>query len=309
MFKYKNAMISMAVVAMLAACGGGGGGDGDRTGNRGGNGGTTQPDQSGAIAPTADQKLAAGVFTLSGGGVAMGGSGDTISQLPYDEFVRGPDNPRTGEPPVAGYGLYAQALGTNAPLESFGFTTTFGSTSEGATGTSVGRVAFELQDQTTGTEDPARALRIMVDQVTYTVNAMGDVSVSLGQDSKAYVYAKNGANSATVTTTAASNLVRIVEGIESADPARFALMLDVDQAVTDALAAATTAGQSEVLDSVKTFSATAESPFKVSISFSNLDIERAGTDLAAPTISVNGSGVAGVRDGSGATGYLQVGTR
>lgn len=300
MFKPKNALISLAVVALLAACGGGGGGNDDDNGNPNNNPPpTTQQPGDQSAAATADTQWTAGTFNLSGPGVVIGTSETAVQQRDYTAFTSTTDR---GD--GTGYGLYGQDAGENAPIEKFGLSFSFAPATPGTASTSVGRIAFEMADQVaSGATDPTNALRILVDNVTYAVDAGNNVTVTLGAESKVYVYAKNGTGSATVSTTA-TDLVSVVQNPGGDDTTRFAIVLDVDKAVTDALAA-TTAGSTEnqVLESVKTFEGTAASPLKTSIVYSNLNVDNAGADLAGPTISF--PSVAGVRDGSGVSGFVQ----
>lgn len=302
MFKYKNAMISMAVVAMLAACGGGGGGSNRDDGGNGGTGGTGGTGGD-AVASTEDAKFD-GNMALSQ--VLLGPDGS--QPLTYEQFTD--TTPRAADDPENpnGYGSYYPRSGVNAPVSTVGYRLSYETPTTPAAA-SVGRAAFELKDQTAG--DTQEVLQILVDKVNVSAEA-GDVSFAVPQDAKMYLYAKNSSNqTTTVEITAPSAVVKEVP--IAGDPSSFGLLFDVDAAVTAAIQNTTDPEKLAVLNSIKTFSAEPASPFATSLSFSNLNIVTGAqsTALAVNDIRVTGfNSVPGILNGGGIggekAGYIQV---
>ncbi|MDQ9169238.1 hypothetical protein Q8A64_02320 [Oxalobacteraceae bacterium R-40] len=300
MFKYKNAMISMAVVAMLAACGGGGGG-GDDDSSAGG-GGTNNPPAgggTGVVAPTTDQKLAGdfSVANVLAGPVVIG----------VDDFIS--KEPRTGADNTGGYGIYGvdPTAATDAPLDTIGLRLAYDNSATAET-TSRGRIAFELKDQATTEQE---VLQIMIDQVDVTVtpgagDAPDTVSFAVPSTAKMYVYAKNSAGQEANVSLAADDA--LVIDAQSTPTVGGDLVTDVSLDVNAAVLAAKGAASGQalsVINSIRNFSAPKETPFEVSLSYSNLSIVRGADPVTVPAVSVTKSGVAGVANGGGLTGYSQ----
>lgn len=306
MFKYKNAMISMAVVAMLAACGGGGGGGKDgSSGGGAGNGGTggAGGGSGGAVASIEDEKFA-GNMALSQ--VLLGPDG--TQPLTYEQFTSNTPRPADDPENPNGYGSYYPRSGTDAPVSTVGYRLNYAAPDTPAAA-SVGRVAFELKDQ--AADASQEVLQILVDKVNVTAEA-ADVNFAVPQDAKMYLYAKNSAGeTTTVEITAPSTVVREVP--IAGDPSSFGLLFDVDAAVTAAIQGTTDQTKLAVLNSIKSFSAEPAAPFATSLSFSNLNIVMGAesTPLVVEDIKVTGfDTVPGILNGGGIggekPGYIQV---
>jgi hypothetical protein len=299
MFKQKNALISLAVVSLLAACGGGGGDDD--------NGGTSNPPPGQAA--TVDAKLA-GTAVLSQDFVLFERA-DAPFPIGYVDFTSTTprvDDPATPENEGAtGYGAYGFARGEAAPLEAFGYRLSFTPTTAGVAETKTGRIAFEIQDQASVTQ--REVLRIEIDKITTSVDAAGVLTVDVADDAKVYVHATNSAGQkATVDAPALDALVK--QSAVAGNPGAIDLLLDVDGAVVTALAAAVGSGSDlAVLNSVKDFAGGVDAPMEVALTISNLAMtleSNTATALVGKTITVDGSGLPGVTGGGVAKGYLQV---
>jgi hypothetical protein len=308
MFKPKNTLISLAVVALLAACGGGGGDDNPNAGGSSdgnGNGNPTAPGGQ-TFESTADAKLASGFE--SNNQVLIGNNSSTgYAKFASTDFSDNTARPAT-DPFPGSYGLYAQERTTNAPLKSFGYDFRLSGTSAAENGT--GRVAFELKDQATAQQE---VLRILVDKVNYTVATAGagfTPTVTIPADAKVYVFAQNAAGQkASVNVAAASDLVTVIPTPGSAVAGDYSIVLNVDKAV--AAAAAGAGGQDQtVLQGVKDFRATKTEPFAVTMSLSNVSMASVSATGSAPLVvadlGVDNTKVAGIKDGAGYSGFLAV---
>jgi hypothetical protein len=305
MFKYKNAMISMAVVAMLAACGGGGGGGKSTGGSSDGGGGNGGPvgGGSGGVVSLEDQKFA-GNMTL--GQVLLGPDG--TQALSYEQYTS--NTPRAADHPENpnGYGSYYPRSGTNAPLATVGYRLNYAAPDTPAA-ESVGRVAFELKDQATGAGQ--EVLQILVDKLNVSAAAT-DVNFAVSQDAKMYLYAKNSAgDTTTVEITAPSTVVREVP--IAGDPSSFGLLFDVEAAVSAAIQGTSDPAKLAVLNSIKSFSAEPAAPFATSLSFSNLNIVRGAESAPVVVGDIKVTGfdtVPGILNGGGigdaTPGYIQI---
>lgn len=293
MFKQKNALISLAVVTLVAACGGGGGSDNDDIVD--GGGGTV-------IQPTVDAKLA-GTAALAGDLVLFETSG-TLVPIAYTAFTS--ETPRTDG---TGFGAFGFAKGDVAPLEAFGYRLTFTPTTPGTAETRTGRLAFELQDHSTLVTAQREALRIEIDKITTSVDAAGGLTVDVADDAKVYVHATDSTGQkATVNAPALDALIRqsaVGDGSGAVD-----VVLDLDAVVATALAAAVgSSANLAVLNRVKDFAGGADAPMEVALTLSNVNMvlgSDATTALVGKTITVDGSGLPGVTGGGVAKGYVQI---
>jgi hypothetical protein len=303
MFKYKNAMISMAVVAMLAACGGGGGGGG----NDNPGGGNNPPAGDGTtVVSDADLNNA---LTLESAGILVP-QGTGYAPQSYDGFnsnvARG-----AGDPNAGGYGLYGYdgGVGTGAPIEAFAIRVDpipdDLATAPTADDTKTGSVAFQLQDQASVAN--GQILRILISQVSTTVTPAGVLSVDVLDGAKLTVYAKNEAGTeSTVTVDATDALFTAVAATpEVGSPAgdtSYDIVLNVAAAVAAAKAAPD--ANAAVFNSIEQFRSGRTVPFETVFTMTNANIATGATgeqgkDILIGTRSVSGQG--------GINGYVQVG--
>lgn len=269
MFKHKNALISLAVALLVAACGGGGGGDtapATPPANTGGNtdtGGNVQ-------APQADPL--AGHLTLSANQVAKNGALISLSDF-------------------ADPGAYGIAPGANAPIESFGIRVL---PALEANQSKTVRVAVDLTDSATGAP---QALKLLLDKVTFAVDANNVLSVTVPADAKAYVYAKNSAGTVNASSTGAlGSVVHLVGGIPG-DTASRVLTVNIDEIVGKVKATPGTA--QPVFDALPAM----VGKFAMNVTLSNVTLQsEAEVASAGETVDVTGSGQAPVT-GGGVKGF------
>lgn len=301
MFKYKNAMISMAVVAMLAACGGGGGGGDDATNPPagGGTGGTGGGDGGTAVVSDADLSNA---LALGAAGVLIPQGTGFVGQT-YPAF-----NSNTDRGDGTSYGLFGYEAGTNAPIASFAISVDPIPDDVTATAddTKTGSVAFQMQDQASVAN--GQILKILVSQVSTTVTAAGAMTVDVADDATLTVYAKNEAGEVATVTVPATDALFSVTAVTPPEfspegDTEYRVVLDVDAAVAAAKAGAagTDAG---VLNDIAQFNSGAAVPFEVAFTMTNANIATGaegeqGKDIAIDNRTVSGQG--------GINGYIQVG--
>jgi predicted RNA-binding Zn ribbon-like protein len=246
---------------------------------------------------------------LSGDLVTFQSDAALIS-ISYTDFTS--NTPRVDDPATAGfdesttgYGAYGFAKGANAPLQAMGYRINFAQTTPGTVQSMTGRLAFELQDQASVAQ--REILRIEIDKITASVDINDQLTFTAAPDATVYVYAKNSAGlSATVNAPATAALIK--QTAVTGDPTSTDMLLDVNAAVTAALAAAS-GTQAAVLNTVKDFAAGVEAPFEVALTLSNVNMvlgSNTATALVGKTITVDGSGLPGVTGGGIAKGYLQV---
>jgi hypothetical protein len=308
MFKYKNAMISMAVVAMLAACGGGGGSNGNGGGGGSNPGDTNNPPTGGGNAIVSDADLS-GALTLENAGVLIP-QGTGFAPQAYSAFnsnaARGPGDPNEG-----GYGLYGYdgGVGTGAPIEAFAIRVDpiadDIAAAPTADDTKTGSVAFQLQDQASVAN--GQILRILVSQVSTTVTPAGALSIDVLDGATLTVYAKNEAGTETTVTVPATDALFTVAAAtpEAGSPAgdtSYDIVLNVAAAVAAAKAAP--GANAAVLDSIEQFRSGRTVPFETAFTMTNANIASGATgeqgkDITIGTQTVSGQG--------GINGYIQVG--
>ncbi len=251
MFKLKNAALATAVILALAACGGGSSDpvvNDPPTQPGGENPGGENPGGENPGDPPATDAAFEGSMTLAADQVLVNGN-----PLPYSAFVT--------------TGLFGQAPGTYAPLQTVGlrvFQVGMNGQSETV------RVGFELADVT----DAAR-IQILVDQATLSVDAPGNMEISVPATATAYVVATVGGTTSTVAVTGLpADVVRFTPIAD--DPTSLGLTLDVDAIMGAALAAAPAEDQPllQALPDV-------EGEFRLRLAVSGIDLQTsAGTDLA-----------------------------
>jgi hypothetical protein len=284
MFKQKNSLIAVAVVVLLTACGGGGGGSGTptdpgtNTTPTGGGGGGGTP-----VGTTVQDTNVAGFMRL--GQVAVNGN-----LFDYPDFQ--------------GTGIYAQAKGTVAPLQTFGLRVTQNENpTTGASGN--GHVGVELMDVAA---NAPQQLQLIVDRVDYKIGASGDWTVAVPASAKLYVHVKNstgGVADMTVTGLPADVVKAVAFG--PTDPGAQVLTVDIDKALVTARAKGTDA-QKAVLDSLKQFKGT----FNMNVTFSALNVRYAAgaaipAKLEGANITVGGETAQGTdTKGSGVKGKFSI---
>lgn len=281
MFTQKNAVIAVAVAVLLAACGGGGG-DSGTPANTNPN---TNPSGGGDTSPgiTVQDNNVAGFMRL--GQVAVNGN-----LFDYPDFQ--------------GSGIYAQAKGTVAPLQTFGMRVTQNENpTTGASGN--GHVGVELMDTAANTP---QQLQMIVDRVDYKIGASGDWTVAVPASAKLYVHVKNstgGVADMTVTGLPADVVKAVAFG--PTDPGAQILTVDIDKALVTARAKGTDA-QKAVLDSLKQFKGT----FNMNVTFSALNVRYAAgaaipAKLEGANITVGGETAQGSgTKGSGVKGKFSI---
>jgi hypothetical protein len=287
MFKHKNAFISLAVAVVLAGCGGGGGGDTPATASTTTT--TTTTTTTPPVTPpvvTVDESLMTGSFTLVGNQILFNGIGITT-----DQFANTAATPK---------GAYGFAEGVNAPLQTFGFRVGPDGMDTDAGQTKVARLALELKDRATG---GVQTMQVLIDQVTISVSATNQLTVSVPSTAKAYVYVKNSAGQ-TVNQTAvnlAADMVKLTT--ISGDATSHGLTLDLDAAITAAVNAAQgDTGKLAVLNSLKDFAG----EFDMNVTLSNVAMKKTdGSALAGAAITVTGSDQPAV-NGAGVKGILNL---
>jgi hypothetical protein len=269
MFKHKNALISLAVALLVAACGGGGGGDTAPATPPANTGGNTDPGGN-VQAPQADPL--AGHLTLSANQVAKNGALISLSDF-------------------ANPGAYGIAPGTAAPIESFGIRVL---PALEANQSKTVRVAVDLTDSATGAP---QALKLLLDKVTFAVDANNVLSVTVPADAKAYVYAKNSAGTVNASSTGAlGSVVHLVDGIPG-DTASRVLTVNIDEIVGKVKATPGTA--QPVFAALPTM----VGKFAMNVTLSNVTLQsEAEVASAGETVDVTGSGQAPVT-GGGVKGF------
>jgi hypothetical protein len=298
MFKHKNVFISLAVAALLAACGGGSDSTPAATTASASTATTakpaattpaattpaattpaaTPPAANPPAAVTVDNTMMSGDLQLASGELLVNGQ-----QLPYSAFV---------DPGATSNGLYGfqtlSTFGLRVKPENFAVSPTNESKTV--------RLGFELLDKSTaGTKE---TLQIIIDKVTVTfVAATGDLTVSIPADAKMYAYAKNvsGTANATVTTVPA-NLVSLTA--IPGDTTSKALTLDVAGAITAAKTAA--AANAAVFNAVNDYT----DRLTLNMTISNIALKSAATPpvalAAGKDIAVTGSGQPSILNGDAA---------
>jgi hypothetical protein len=288
MFKDKNVLISLAVAALLAACGGGGGGSTPASTASTSTTARTSTTTPTTPAPTivVDESLMAGFMLLVGNQVLFDGTGITT-----DQFSNTAATPK---------GAYGFAKGTNAPLQTFGLRVRPEDMAIDAGQTKVARLAFELKDRAVG---GVQVAQLMIDQVTISVSATNQFTVSVPATAKMYIYVNNasGQNANLTVGSLAADLVKLTT--ISGDASSHGFTLDLDAAVTAALAAAQgDTAKLAVFNSLKDFAG----EFDLNATLSNVAIHKEdGTTLAGAAITVTGSGQPAV-NGSGVKGILNL---
>jgi hypothetical protein len=282
MFKQKNALIAVAVAVLLAACGGGGSSD-----NSAPTGTNTNTNTGGDNTPpgtTVQDNKVAGFMLL--GQVGVNGN-----LFEYPQFQ--------------GTGIYAQAKGTVAPLQTFALRVTQNENpTTGASGN--GHIGVELMDTAANTP---QQLQLIIDRVDYAIGTSGDWTVAVPASAKLYVHVKNstgGVADMTVTGLPADLVKAVAFG--PTDPGAQVLTVDIDKALVTARAKGSDA-QKAVLDSLQQF----KGIFNMNATYSALDIRYAASAGATPAqlggadITVGGQTVSGSgAKGSGVKGKFSI---
>jgi hypothetical protein len=288
MFKDKNALISLAVAVVLAGCGGGGGGGTPVTASTTTTTTATTPTTPPVTTPVVvvDESLMAGFFALVGNQIMF----DDIA-ITTDQFADATATPK---------GAYGFAKGTNAPLQTFGLRIRPEDMGVDAGQSKTARLALELKDRATG---GLQTLQVMIDKVDIAVSATSQVTVSVPASAKLYVYAKNSAGQSTNVTVSnlAADMVKLTT--ISGDASSHGFTLNLDAAITAALAAAQgDTAKLAVVNSLKDFAG----EFDMNVTLSNVTIKKVdGTALAGAAITVTGSGQPAV-NGAGVKGILNL---
>lgn len=310
MFKQKNVLISLAVAALLTACGGGGGSDSTDT--------TTPPATTPpattppattppATTPPAttppdtatpvDQTTMKGFLQLVGDELVFSTTTITVAQL---------QNEGNGFP--QGVGPFAR--GTNAPLQSFGIRVMPEEmSSPDVVEAKRVRMAFDLTEEanSAGVGETAESLQLMIDQVDISVSASNaatepnKLSVTVPSTAKLYVYIK-GATAAPVNLTVSGLPANVIKLNNIAgDPFSKAFTLDLEALMTHILATAQGTDLAAA-QSVAAFVGT----FSMKTTVSNVSMKRANAAaLTGPSITVTGSNQPAVT-GAGVAGRVIV---
>jgi hypothetical protein len=297
MFKHKNVLISLAVAALLAACGGGS----DSTPATTTAAATTTPAATTPAATTpaattpaattppattppattpvtVDNTMMSGDLQLASGELLVNGQ-----QLPYSAFVD--------------QGATSNGLFGFQTLSSFGLRVKPENFAVSATDeTKTVRLGFELLDKSTA--GTAETLQIIIDKVTVSVSATtGELSVSIPADAKMYAFAKNVAGTANATVTAVPAGLVSLTAIPG-DATSKALTLDVAGAINAAKAAA--AANAAVFTAVNDYT----DRLTLNMTISNIALKSADTPpvalAAGKDISVTGSGQPSILNGDAA---------
>jgi hypothetical protein len=291
MFKHKNVMISLAVAALLAACGGGS--DSSTPAAATATPAATTPAATtpaattpAATTPAATTPVVTVDNTMMSGDLQLASSELLINgqQLPYSAFV---------DAGATSNGLYGfqtlSTFGLRVKPENFKVSPT--------DETKTVRLGFELLDKS-ATPGSKETLQIIIDKVTVTyVAATGDLSVSIPAGAKMYAYAKNvaGTANATVSTVPASLVsLTAIPG----DTTSKALTLDVAGAITAAKTAA--AANAAVFNAVNDYT----DRLTLNMTISNIALKSAATPpvalAAGKDITVTGSGQPSILNGDAA---------
>jgi hypothetical protein len=278
MLMKKNALISIAMVLALAACGGGSdGGDPPQTTNppAGGN-----PPPGGDNPPSnVDDTVMEGHLMLVGDQVLFNGIGITLEQFAN--------------------GAYGFAKGTYFPLETFGLRLMPTEMTVPDGQSQRARVAVELVDSAA---DGQQAAQMMIDEVDMEVDAAGAWTVSIPPTATLYVFARDAAGQTAniAVTNLPADLINLtaIDG----DSTSNGFTIDLDRAFEQVVAGAPAEDQA-VFNSVIGFTG----DFNMRTTVSNVEIRSQSGDapLTGASITVTGSGQPAVT-GAGVQGVLQV---
>jgi hypothetical protein len=286
MFKDKKVLISLAVAVFLAGCGGGGGGTPSTASTTTTTTTTTTTPPVTPPVVVVDESLMSGFLQLVGNQVLFNGIGITT-----DQFANAAATPK---------GAYGFAEGTNAPLQTFGLRVRPEEMAVEAGQSKTARLAIELKDRAVG---GLQTMQLMIDQVTISVSATNQLTVSVPATAKMYVYINNaGGQNATVTVpNLAADLVQLttIDG----DASSHGLSLNLDAAITAAINAAQgDTAKLTVLNSLKDFIG----EFDMNATVSNVVLQKTdGTALAGASITVTGSEQPAV-NGAGVKGIINL---
>lgn len=271
----KNAIVSLAMVLALAACGGSDGGDPPATNPPP----TDTNNPPGGNPPPVNDTVLEGHLLLVGDQVLFNDIGITTEQFAT--------------------GAYGFAKGTTFPLQSFGLRLMPVDMITDSGQTQKARVAFELIDAAAGGQ---QAVQMMINEVDVAVDAAGQWTVSVPSTATLYVYTRTATGetaNATVTGLPA-DLIRLSP--ISGDSTSSGLTLDVDRAFEQVVTAASVAAQ-PVFNSVIGFTG----DFNLRTTISNVEIrsQTGDTALTGASITVTGSDQPAVT-GAGVQGMLLI---
>jgi hypothetical protein len=279
MLTKKNALISMAVVLALAACGGGGS-DSDATPATTPPGDTTPP--GGETPPPAngeDQTVMEGHLLLVGDQVLFNGIGITMEQFAT--------------------GAFGFAKGTNFPLQTFGLRLMPVEMAIEAGQSQRARLALEMIDAAASGQ---QAVQLMINEVDIAVDASGTWTVSIPSTATLYAYARDaaGASANLAVTNLPADLISLTD--ISGDSTSKGLTIDLDAALGEVVAGAT-GEQLTTFQKVAGFTG----DFTLRSTLSNVEIrsQTGDAELVGDSITVTGSGQAAV-SGAGVEGLLKI---
>jgi hypothetical protein len=295
MFKYKNAMISMAVVAMLAACGGGGGG-----GNDDDNGNPSNPPAGGGgDTVVTSENLSGAAVSLDTAGILVPQATETIP-VTYAQFSdTTPRDAASGN--EGGYGTFTgEPYGTAAPLRFFGVRVLDeAGDAVSANDSKPGRLVFQFQDNDAVVAAQRENLSIEIDNVT-TTRTGGEISIALGEGAQVHVSARNSAGdpSGVVSLAATAAMFTVTDNEGTND-----IILNVDTIVAAAVDAAAEGTAKTVMTSVRNFGSTVREPFAVSMTLTNVDFANAAAATSGANVKVGTRNT--VSGEGGVSGFVQ----
>lgn len=310
MLKMKSAALSIAVILALAACGGSSdavdptAAPGTPTSPGGDN---TPPPADPGGNPTPPPEPPPPADAVINGDMVLGANQVLFNDADpaTEDGILPIDYPTFSDTTRGAYGI---AGGTNAPIQSFGLRVypnanmyTGGAQSENI------RIGIELVEVTGGQN---RLIQMLIDKATFNISETGVLSVTVPADAQVHAVVRNAAGE-TATISAgglAANTVRYVAIPD--DPTSLGFTVNVDAAMSAAIAAATGADLT-VLQSAKDV----EGSFNMRMAISGIQLlSETATELtlAAPLTvgtqpTLAGGSDPAVRDGAGVAGVLHIG--
>lgn len=280
MLTKKNALISMAVVLALAACGGGGSDSPATPSTTPPPGDTTPP--GGDTPPPAtgeEQTVMEGHLLLVGDQVLFNDIGITMEQFAT--------------------GAYGFAKGTNFPLQTFGLRLMPVEMAIEAGQSQRARLAIEMIDAAAAGQ---QAVQLMINEVDIAVDASGTWTISIPSTATLYAYARDaaGASANLAVTNLPADLISLTD--ISGDPTSKGFTIDLDAALGEVVAGAT-GEQLTIFQKVVGF--TGDFTLRSTVSNVEMRSQTGNAELVGDSITVTGSGQTAV-SGAGVEGLLRI---